>query len=140
MGVKQVRSTTAVVGLTGLLLLTLAPMASADEVRDAQWPLTVYDAEKVWKASQGEGVTVAVVDSGVVASHPDLLGQVLPGKDFSGDGDPHKDEDGHGTGMASLIAGHGHGVNGSSGVVGLAPRVCRQMIFDRGSWSGDTSP
>ncbi|MFJ3290200.1 S8 family serine peptidase [Streptomyces sp. NPDC086669] len=109
--------------LTGILLLTSAPMASADQVRDAQWPLTVYDAEKVWKASQGEGVTVAVIDSGVDASHPDLTGQVLPGKDFTNADDPHKDDDGHGTGMASLIAGHGHGANGSSGVVGLAPKA-----------------
>ncbi|MGV9235093.1 S8 family serine peptidase [Streptomyces nigra] len=98
-------------------------MASADQVRDAQWPLTVYDAEKVWKTSQGEGVTVAVIDSGVDASHPDLTGQVLPGKDFTNADDPHKDDDGHGTGMASLIAGHGHGANGSSGVVGLAPKA-----------------
>ncbi|MFJ3866823.1 S8 family serine peptidase [Streptomyces nigra] len=109
--------------LTGILLLTSAPMASADQVRDAQWPLTVYDAEKVWKTSQGEGVTVAVIDSGVDASHPDLTGQVLPGKDFTNADDPHKDDDGHGTGMASLIAGHGHGANGSSGVVGLAPKA-----------------
>ncbi|MEV6588080.1 S8 family serine peptidase [Streptomyces acidicola] len=109
--------------LTGALLLTSAPLASADQVRDAQWPLSVYDAEKVWKTSQGEGVTVAVIDSGVDASHPDLTGQVLPGKDFTSAGNPHKDDDGHGTGMASLIAGHGHGVNNSSGVMGLAPKA-----------------
>ncbi|MFE5817359.1 S8 family serine peptidase [Streptomyces sp. NPDC056479] len=109
--------------LTGALLLTSAPMASADQVRDAQWPLTVYDAEKVWKTSQGAGVTVAVIDSGVDASHPDLTGQVLAGKDFTSAGDPHKDDDGHGTGMASLIAGHGHGMNNSSGVMGLAPKA-----------------
>ncbi|MFJ7078887.1 S8 family serine peptidase [Streptomyces sp. NPDC098781] len=109
--------------LTGALLLTSAPLASADEVRDAQWPLTVYDAQKVWKTSTGAGVTVAVVDTGVDASHQDLTGQVLPGKDFTGAGDAHKDTVGHGTSMASLIAGHGHGANSSAGVMGLAPKA-----------------
>ncbi|MGI5458441.1 S8 family serine peptidase [Streptomyces sp. CA-249302] len=109
--------------LTGALLLTTAPTASADYVRDGQWPLTVYGAENVWKTSQGAGVTVAVVDSGVQSSHLDLTGQVLPGKDFTGAGKPDEDSDGHGTGMASLIAGHGHGANGSAGVMGLAPKA-----------------
>ncbi len=135
MGVKRVRCTTGVVALTGILLLTSAPMASADQVRDAQWPLTVYDVEKVWRTSQGEGVTVAVIDSGVDASHPDLTGQVLPGKDFTYADDPHKDDDGHGTGMASLIAGHGHGANGSAGVVGLAPKA--KILPIRYGSSGD---
>lgn len=123
MGFKRVGSTTGVVALTGALLLTAAPIASADQVRDAQWPLTVYSAEKVWKTSQGAGVTVAVVDSGVDASHPDLTGQVLPGKDFTGAGSPHRDTEGHGTAMASLIAGHGHGASNSAGVMGLAPKA-----------------
>ncbi|MFJ9589847.1 S8 family serine peptidase [Streptomyces acidicola] len=83
----------------------------------------MYDAEKVWRTSEGAGVTVAVIDSGVDANHPDLAGQVLPGKDFTGEGSPHQDNDGHGTGMASLIAGHGHGANDSSGVMGLAPKT-----------------
>ncbi|MCX4457229.1 S8 family serine peptidase [Streptomyces sp. NBC_01728] len=126
--------------LTGALLLTSAPIASADAVRDAQWPLTVYDAERVWKTSQGEGVTVAVVDSGVDATQVDLTGQVLPGKDFNGD-DPHKDSDGHGTGMASVIAGHGHGANGSRGVMGLAPKAkILPVRADAGGEMADTWP
>lgn len=123
MGFKRVWPTTGVVALTGALLLTSAPSASADYVRDKQWVIDVMDFNKVWSESQGQGVTVAVVDSGVDGSSPDLTGQVLKGKDVTGGGDAQNDTDGHGTGMASLIAGHGHGANNASGVIGLAPKA-----------------
>lgn len=123
MGVKRLRSATGVVALTGALLLTSAPAAMADYVRGRQWVIDVIDYEKVWSESQGDGVTVAVVDTGVDGTHPDLTGQLVKGLDVTGGGDAENDTDGHGTGMASLIAGHGHGANNASGVVGLAPRV-----------------
>ncbi|MFC5639240.1 type VII secretion-associated serine protease mycosin [Streptomyces bullii] len=109
--------------LAGAVLLTTAPTASADYIRDQQWALNVFAAEDVWTESQGEGVTVAVVDSGVDASHPDLTGQVLQGKDFTGGGNAQEDVLGHGTAMAGIIAGHGHGAGNSSGVMGLAPKA-----------------
>ncbi|MGW7054726.1 type VII secretion-associated serine protease mycosin [Streptomyces sp. NPDC054887] len=135
MGVKRVWSTTGVVALTGALLLTSAPAASADYIRDKQWTLDAFSVEKVWAESQGQGVTVAVVDTGVDATHPDLTGQVLPGKDVTGGGNAHKDEAGHGTGMASLIAGHGHGANNASGVMGLAPKA--KILPVRAARTGD---
>ncbi|MFH8790868.1 type VII secretion-associated serine protease mycosin [Streptomyces roseoverticillatus] len=78
-------------------------------------------AEEMWETSTGAGVTVAVIDTGVDASLPDLQGQVLDGKNFSGEpGDAHTDPQGHGTGMAALIAGTGK--RGSdTGAYGLAP-------------------
>ncbi|GAA2967572.1 type VII secretion-associated serine protease mycosin [Streptomyces enissocaesilis] len=112
--------------MTGALLLTSAPTASADYVRDQQWVLDVFTMQDTWAESQGEGVTVAVVDSGVDASHPDLAGQVLKGKDFTDSGgNAQEDVLGHGTGMASIIAGHGHGhgKGNTSGVMGLAPKA-----------------
>ncbi|MGK5447832.1 S8 family serine peptidase [Streptomyces radiopugnans] len=75
-------------------------------------------AEEMWKVSTGEGVKVAVIDSGVNDSTDALRGQVLPGEDMTGAaGGATDDYAGHGTNMAELIAGTGK--NGS--VRGLAP-------------------
>jgi len=101
-----------------LLIGPVAP-ASADTIRSKQWQLGFLRAKEAWRYSTGLGITVAVIDSGVDANHPDLRGQVLPGADFvdrSTDG--RKDVVGHGTTVASLIAGKGD----SNGVMGLAYR------------------
>ncbi|MEU3560732.1 S8 family serine peptidase [Kitasatospora sp. NPDC006786] len=77
----------------------------------------------MWKVSTGQGVTVAVIDGGFRLDHPDLVGQFLPGKDFSGiPGGVGSFKNGHGTEMSSLIAGTGKGVGGT-GASGLAPGV-----------------
>ncbi|MFB6890592.1 type VII secretion-associated serine protease mycosin [Kitasatospora sp. NPDC056327] len=118
------------------MLATVAAPARADGVRDAQWPLDTYrTASSIWPVSQGEGVTVAVIDSGVLKEHQDLTGQVLAGADFTGQKtDGTEDTSGHGTGMASLIAGHGHGTG--AGIMGLAPKskiLPVRITLDEGS-------
>ncbi|MFF2351600.1 type VII secretion-associated serine protease mycosin [Kitasatospora sp. NPDC058115] len=107
----------------GLLAAVGTGPAHADSVRDSQWPLAAYRADSaVWPVSRGEGVTVAVIDSGVLKDHQDLTGQVLAGTDLTGQNtDGTVDTSGHGTGMASLIAGHGHGAG--AGIMGLAPEA-----------------
>ncbi|MFD5399615.1 S8 family serine peptidase [Streptomyces sp. NPDC127097] len=110
--------------VAGALLFGTAPVASADQIRKDQWPLAVFGVDDIWKVSTGKGVTVAVIDAPVDGSHPDLKGSVLPGKSFFDGGGTADRPDGkneHGTAMASLIAGHGHGPGGSEGVKGLAP-------------------
>ncbi|MFF0018141.1 S8 family serine peptidase [Streptomyces sp. NPDC005374] len=112
--------------LTGALILAAAPATFADQTRRDQWALKALQAESVWKVSTGSGVTVAVVDNGVNAEHIDLKGNVLKGRDFE-DGDDDASPvgtnsgSGHGTSIASDIAGHGHGLDGEDGVKGLAP-------------------
>lgn len=95
--------------------------ARADAVREKQWHLGFLKVAEAQRYSQGQGITVAVIDSGVDANHPDLRGNVLAGADFlpEGSGDGRRDTDGHGTAMAGLIAAHGHG-NGA-GALGIAP-------------------
>lgn len=116
------RATRVLLGtsLAALLGSSLAaPGALAAPVSQAAWDqLAPLGVEKAWQLSTGAGVTVAVLDSGVDASHPDLAGRVLPGKDYV-DGateDARKDPVGHGTAVASLIAGNPDGE-----VSGLAP-------------------
>ncbi|MEU4115141.1 type VII secretion-associated serine protease mycosin [Kitasatospora sp. NPDC028055] len=78
-------------------------------------------APEMWKTSKGDGITVAVIDGGFKLDHPDLVGQFLPGQDYSGgSGGAGSYADGHGTQMASLIAGTGK-ANGGTGAYGLAP-------------------
>ena len=100
--------------LTGLLLAT--SLTPADN-----WWISDYGFDQL--ALDGTGVTVAVIDTGVDDSHPDLVGKVVGGVDLSGVGTP----DGttgvgsssfHGTMVASLIAGQG---SDASGVIGVAP-------------------
>ncbi|HSR98257.1 MAG TPA: S8 family serine peptidase, partial [Kofleriaceae bacterium] len=77
----------------------------------------------------GAGVTVAVLDTGIDSNHPDLAGKVVAAEDFTGDGGGLLDVVGHGTHVASIIAGTGAASNGQ--FAGVAPdakllsgRVC----------------
>ncbi|WP_367123978.1 S8 family serine peptidase [Streptomyces phytohabitans] len=107
----------AIVGALTLGSVGLAPAAAADSGPD-QWYLDAMQAEEMWKVSTGEGITVAVVDSGVRDDTAALNGKVLPGKDVSGEpGGVNDDPEGHGTSMAELIAGSGK----NGGIKGLAP-------------------
>ncbi len=102
----------------------VAPVASparVDPVREDQWQLDELNAKAAWRTSTGRGVVVAVVDSGVDGSHPDLAGQVLPGIDLvAPGGSDGPDPVGHGTTVAGLIAGRN---DDDRGVVGLAPNA-----------------
>jgi subtilisin family serine protease len=103
----------------------LATPARADSVRTAQmWVLDAVHAPQAWPVSEGQGATVAVIDSGVNPHVSDLAGSVISGPDLTGvhTSPANPDWGVHGTWMASLIAGHGHD-GGGSGIMGVAPRA-----------------
>ncbi|CAL9614750.1 type VII secretion-associated serine protease mycosin [Streptomyces sp. Tu 3180] len=111
--------------LAASLALLPATPAHADGIRARQWGLEAMHTQEAWRTTKGEGVTVAVLDTGVEADHPDLVGNVLPGKDMirfgAGPGDRAWAR--HGTAMAGIIAGHGHGPGNAEGVMGIAPEA-----------------
>ncbi|MEV4515002.1 S8 family serine peptidase [Dactylosporangium sp. NPDC049525] len=113
-----------------LTCLVAAQPAAADQTRSAQWQLNALDAKDAWKVSTGSGVIVAVLDSGVDATHPDLAGQVLPGVDLVDGGDGRVDPVGHGTTVAGLIAGR---ADDSTGVAGIAPgaKILPVRVLDK---------
>jgi subtilisin family serine protease len=122
---RRVAATTAAVAIAGAAATTVAAPARADSVRDTEmWVLDALDVQPAWQATEGSGITVAVIDSGVDGNVSDLAGSVDQGPDLTGVDTPDTSPDWgvHGTWMASLIAGHGHGAGNDSGIIGVAPR------------------
>ena len=86
--------------------------------------------ERAWGVTEGQGVVVAVVDSGVDATNPHLQEAMTPGVDLLGRGDGQRDDSGHGTAVAGMIAARQ--VEGS-GVVGPTPTRTAEGI----QWAAD---
>lgn len=146
------RALTALLITVGALALVAAPAtlplvalpAQADEIRDRQYWLSEYGIRDAWQVTRGEGVVIAIIDSGVDAAHPDLAGVVIGGTDVSGRGSAAGTEplgpDGrtHATMVASLAAGRGS--DPSSGVIGAAPAasvLSISLAFGPNERSGD---
>lgn len=114
--------------VASFMVLTVAAPAAADSIRDQQYWLADYGFIDAWRFSQGEGVTVAVIDTGVDGSVKDLAGAVVGGTDVSGIGTPDGEKplgenSDHGTLVASMLAGRGTGPGHGSGIIGVAPKA-----------------
>jgi type VII secretion-associated serine protease mycosin len=101
-----------------------SPEPAHPVVRLLPWAQQLLMPQRAWPFSNGSGVTVAVIDSGVDADHPQLRrrGKVLPGRDFFLVGKLPGNYDcvSHGTGVAGIIAADGRpGI----GFQGVAPGV-----------------
>ncbi len=90
-----------------------------DEYYKYQWHMDMLNVPKAWETTQGEGVVVAVVDTGVSANEDGFF-KLMKGKDFvDNDNDP-TDENGHGSHVAGTIA---QATNNKKGVAGVAPKA-----------------
>jgi subtilisin family serine protease len=87
------------------------------------WSLTAYNIPDHWKRTRGQGVKVAVLDTGIDEAHPDLIEALDDARDFTRSRFGPIDRHGHGTHTAGTIAARQNTV----GVVGVAPE-CRLII------------
>jgi major intracellular serine protease len=97
------------------------------------WGVKMMQAPDIWEqGEQGEGIVIALLDTGIDQEHPDLKDNIIGGRNFSQDGKPDdfSDHNGHGTHCAGIIAG----VENGNGVVGVAPKakllVCKVLGND----------
>jgi subtilisin family serine protease len=98
------------------------------------WGLHTIMAPVAWKTTKGNGVKVAVLDTGVDQTHPDLEANIAAVVDFTGSPSGTNDIQGHGTHCAGIIAGTDTG----TGIVGVAPQVklyCGKVLGDNGTGS-----
>ncbi|HEY6294791.1 MAG TPA: S8 family serine peptidase [Streptosporangiaceae bacterium] len=116
----------AVISCAAALVLILPPaLARADSIRNnQQWVLSMMNVQAAWQLTEGAGVKVAVLDSGVDQYVSDLTGSVITGPDYTGvtTSSANPNWGVHGTWMASLIAGHGHD-DSLDGIIGIAPQA-----------------
>lgn len=111
-------------------LVWAAPAASDDAGPNdpfygQQWGLARIRASEAWATATGSGVTIAIVDTGVDLSHPDLAANVDVDRDADfvdgkTDTDGAQDTSGHGTHVAGIAAAV---TNNGVGVAGTAPRA-----------------
>jgi thermitase len=97
----------------------------------SQWNMRQIRAPGAWDVGTGAGdVTVAILDSGIDASHPELAGRVVPGRNVRERTSDTRDDIGHGTHVAGIIGALG---NNSAGVAGLSwgVRLMPIKITDR---------
>lgn len=92
-----------------------------DPMAKEQYTLDKVQARAAWDLTMGSPKTLlAIVDTGVDHSHPDLKGRTLKGKDFVNNDDDAMDDQGHGTHVAGIAAGS---ANNGIGIAGIAPNV-----------------
>lgn len=168
---RALRRTTALTGVLGLIALvataspvsaaskdskrdkprTVATASAADPLRAKQWGLTQVRAEDAWSSSRGAGTTIAVVDTGIDLTHPDLAAKLVPGATFVGCGAKvtvcsdgnwkgvdgvGQDLDSHGTHVAGIAAAI---TDNGTGVAGVAPdaKIMPIKVLEDGSGSTD---
>ena len=109
--------------------------------QERDWGLNQFQIPKAWQKTRGAGMRVAVLDTGIDASHSDLQGQIVAQRDFTNSPYGAGDVQSHGTHCAGVIAAK----ENDTGIVGVCPDLAEQdggliiakVLGDDGSGRGD---
>jgi subtilisin family serine protease len=133
-GVAGIRGVAFVERLDRVRRLSYTP---TDPFVKRQWYLDAINAFDFWSQPPiGAPVKVAVIDSGVDASHPELAGRIEGARSFV-DNQPYKDAQGHGTFVAGVIAAE---ANNAQGIAGIGFPVVRLLVAKVVRADGTISP
>jgi hypothetical protein len=91
-------------------------LTTNDQYFTSEWHLSKIGAPTAWSTATGSGVVIAILDSGVDPSHPDLIANLVPGWNFYDNNSNTSDVQGHGTGVAGIAAAVGNNTIGVAGV------------------------
>ena len=118
-GLAAMLTVLGVMGFTPAIATAGAPAGHGNTARDREWWLAGLHVQQAWQKTEGSGITVAILGTGVDASYPGLAGSVITGPDYTGSGrtpgSPYWGVEG--TAVAAIIASHERGW----GLVGMAP-------------------
>ena len=92
-----------------------AQMTPSDTYYASSWHLPKISAPAAWDTATGAGVTVAILDGGVDAAHPDLAARIVPGWNYYDNNSNTSDVTGHGTKVAGVAAAAGNNALGVTG-------------------------
>ena len=131
----------ALIAAVAVALVTAAPAGAApDPLRTQQWNLDLIESDAAHATATGAGAIVAVIDSGVLATHEDLAGRLLPGRDFVEDDSTPQDGNGHGTHVTGVIvANKENGIGVSSVAPGATVLPLRALDDDGGGNTDDVA-
>jgi thermitase len=109
-----------------------------DPYLGSQWHVGKVGATTAWDsaAGMGEGVKIAILDSGVDSSHPDLAGNLVPGYNFVDGNADTNDTCGHGTAVAGTAAAISNNSSGVAGIAGKAKIMPVKVAFYNSGTSG----
>ncbi|MCM2303414.1 MAG: S8 family peptidase [Elusimicrobia bacterium] len=107
------------------------------DAAEVPWGIRRVDAPAAWAVTKGDGVKVAVIDTGIDCNHPDLKANCAGGYNALDSKKPYLDDNAHGSHVAGTIAG----VLDGKGVVGVAPkaRLYAVKVLDKDGAGGLSS-